>query len=95
MFYFLFYVQSRELPKRTVAGVARKKSSLTFNNYFYRFLYLFITRITINNNTPHLKSVKEPKQNSRLGTASIEIIGGLQLVKIVFNRPSGFRGEYV
>ena len=26
-FYFLFYVQSREIPKKTVAGVARKESS--------------------------------------------------------------------
>ena len=31
-------------------------ASLTFNNYFYLFLYLYITRITINNNAPHLKS---------------------------------------
>ena len=44
-------------------------ASLTFNNYFYLFLYLYITWITTNNNAPHLKSPK--KQNkSRLGTAS-------------------------
>ena len=30
-------------------------ASLTFNNYFYLFLYLYITWITINNNAPHLK----------------------------------------
>ena len=30
-------------------------ASLTFNNYFYLFLYLYITRITTNNNAPHLK----------------------------------------
>ena len=46
-------------------------ASLTLNNYFYLFLYLYITRITINNNTPHLKS-----QKSRLGTASNKITGG-------------------
>ena len=34
-------------------------ASLTFNNYFYLFLYLYITT---NNNAPHLKS---PKNQSR------------------------------
>ena len=38
-------------------------ANLSFNNYFYLFLYLFITRITINNNAPHLKSPKN--QNRR------------------------------
>ena len=33
-------------------------ASQTFNIYFYLFLYLYITRITINNDTPHLKSPK-------------------------------------
>ena len=36
----------------------RPPASLTFNIYFYPFLYLYITRITINNGTPHLKSRK-------------------------------------
>ena len=44
-------------------------ASLTFNNYFYHFFYFYITRITLNNNTPHLKSQKNQKQKSRLGTA--------------------------
>ena len=35
-------------------------ASLTFNIYFYLFLYLYITRITINNGTPHLKSPRKP-----------------------------------
>ena len=43
--------------------------SLTFNNYFYLFLYLYITRISISNITPHLKSQKK----SCLGTASNNI----------------------
>ena len=62
-------------------------ASLTFNNYFYLFLYLYITRITINNNAPHIKSPKNQKQKSRLRTASNEITGrgwgvavGLQLI---------------
>ena len=50
-------------------------ASLTFNNYFYLFSYLYITRITINNNAPHLKITKEPKQKSRIGAASNEITG--------------------
>ena len=48
-------------------------ASLTFNNYLHLFLYLYITRLTINNNAPHLKFTKEPKQKSHLGTASNEI----------------------
>ena len=32
VFYFLFYVQSREIPKKPVAGVARKESSSTMQN---------------------------------------------------------------
>ena len=30
VFYFLFYVQSREIPKKPVAGVARKESRTYF-----------------------------------------------------------------
>ena len=37
-------------------------ASLTFNNYFYLFLYLYITRITINNNAPHTVSSRHLKQ---------------------------------
>ena len=43
-------------------------------NYFYHFLYLYITRITINNNAPHLKN-QNRRQKSRLGTACNEITG--------------------
>ena len=32
VFYFLFYVQSREIPKKPVAGVARKESKLVVLN---------------------------------------------------------------
>ena len=45
-------------------------ASLTFNNYFYLFPHLHTTRTTTNNNAPHLKSPKNQKQKSRLGTAS-------------------------
>ena len=50
-------------------------AGITFNNYFYLFLYLYITRITINNNAPHLKSPK-----NQMGRPAIKITGGLQLV---------------
>ena len=55
-------------------------ASLTFNNYFYLFLYLYITRITINNIAPHLKSPKNQNRRAALGRPAIEITGGLELV---------------
>ena len=55
-------------------------ASLTFNNYFYLFLYLYITWITINNNAPHLKSPKNKNRRAALGRPAIKITGGLQLV---------------
>ena len=56
------------------------QASLTFNNYFYLFLYLYITWITINNNAPHLKSPKNQNRRAALGRPAIKITGGLQLV---------------
>ena len=55
-------------------------ASLTFNNYFYLFLYLYITWITINNNAPHLKSPKNQNRRAALGRPAIKITGGLELV---------------
>ena len=55
-------------------------ASLTFNNYFYLFLYLYITWITINNNAPHLKSPKTQNRRAALGRPAIKITGGLKLV---------------
>ena len=52
-------------------------ASLTFNNYFYLFLYLYIT---MNNNAPHLKSPKNQNRRAALGRPAIKITGGLQLV---------------
>ena len=54
-------------------------ASLTFNNYFYLVLYLYITRITenftINNNTPHLKSPKNQKRRAALGRPAMKLLG--------------------
>ena len=56
------------------------QASLTINNYFYLFLYLYITWITINNNAPHLKSPKNQNRRAALGRPAIKITGGLELV---------------
>ena len=52
-------------------------ASLTFNNYLYLLLYLYITWITINNNAPHLKSPKNQNRKAALGRPAIKITGGL------------------
>ena len=46
-------------------------ASLTLNVRFYLFLYLYITRITINNGTSHLKSPRNQKRR-----AANKITGG-------------------
>ena len=51
-------------------------ASLTFNNYFYLFLYLYITRIAINNNTPHQKSPKNQNRRAALGRPAMKLMGG-------------------
>ena len=51
-------------------------ASLTFNNCFYLFLYLYITRITINNNAPHLKSPKNQNRRVALGRPAMKLGGG-------------------
>ena len=52
-------------------------ASLLFNNYFYLFLYLYITRRTINNNAPHLKSPKNQNRRAALGRPAMRLLGGL------------------
>ena len=51
-------------------------ASLTFNIYFYLCLYLYITRITINNKTPHLKSLKNHNRRAALGRPATKSLGG-------------------
>ena len=62
-------------------------ASLTFNNYVYLFLYLYITWITTNNNAPHLKSPKNQSRRAALGRPAIKITGGGGL-QLVFGRPT-------
>ena len=51
-------------------------ASLTFNIYFYLLLYLYIMRITINNNTPHLKSPKNQNRRAAFGRPAMKLLGG-------------------
>ena len=51
-------------------------ASLTINIYFYLFSYLYITRITINNGTPHLKSLKSQNRRAALGRPAVKLLGG-------------------
>ena len=55
-------------------------ASLTLDNYFYLFLYLYITWITTYNNAPHLKSPKNQNRRAALGRPAIKITGRLELV---------------
>ena len=48
---------------------------LTINIYFYRFLYLYITRITINNGIPHQRSLKSQNRKAALGRPAIKLLG--------------------
>ena len=51
--------------------------SLTFNIYFYLFLHLYITGITTNNGTPHLKSPKNQNRRAAVGRPATKSPGGL------------------
>ena len=51
-------------------------ASLTINIYFYLFLYQYITRITTNNGTPHLKPPKKQNRRAALGRPAIKLLGG-------------------
>ena len=42
--------------------------------YFY--LYMYITKITINNRTPHVKSPKSQNRRAALGRPAIKLLGG-------------------
>ena len=47
---------------------------LTSNIYFYLFLYLYITRITISNGSPHLNSPKNQNRRAAKGRPAIKIL---------------------
>ena len=51
-------------------------ASLILSIYFYIFLYLYITRITMNNDKSHLKSPKNQNRRAALGRPAIKLLGG-------------------
>ena len=51
-------------------------AGLTFNNHFYLFLCVYVTRITINNNTPHLKSHKNQNRRTALERPAMQLLAG-------------------
>ena len=63
-------------------------ASLTINIYFYLFSYLYITRITINNDTPPLKSLKSQNRRAALGRPAIKLLGGGEGLQLVCGRPT-------
>ena len=62
-------------------------ASLTFNNYFYLFLYLYITRITIDNNAPHLKLPKNQDRRAALGRPAMKLLGAWTNLRSTNPRP--------
>ena len=72
-------------------------ASLTINIYFYRFLYLYITRITINNGTQHLKSLKSQNRIAALGRPAKKLCvcvgGGGALTSLWSTNPRALLGS--
>ena len=62
-------------------------ASLTINIYFYLFSYLYITRTTINNVTPHLKSLKSQNRRVALGRPAIKLLGASTYLRSTNPRP--------
>ena len=64
-------------------------ASLLFNIYFNLFLYiLYITRITINNDTPHLKSPKNQNRRAALWRPAIKLRVGGGGLQVLCGRPT-------
>ena len=55
-------------------GTHQRKENSTFHIYFYLLLYLNIARITINNNTPYLKSPKNQNRKAALGRPAMQLL---------------------
>ena len=62
-------------------------AGLIFNIYFYLFLYLYITRITINNDTPHRKPPKNQNRRAALGRPAIKLLEALTSLRSTSPRP--------
>ena len=55
---------------------------------FYLFLYLYITRTTINNKAPHLKSSRNQNRRAALGQPAMKLLGGGVFNLFVVDQPS-------
>ena len=64
-------------------------ASLTIDTYFYLFLYLYITRITIKNYAPHLKSPKNQTRRAALGRPAMKLLGAFNLLVVDQERRFG------
>ena len=62
-------------------------ASLTINIYVYLILYLYITRTTINNGIPHLKSLKSQNRRASLGRPAIKLLGASTSLQSTNPRP--------
>ena len=62
-------------------------ASPTINTHFYLFLYLYITRITLNYGTPHLKTLKSQNRKAALGRPAIKLLGALTSLRSTNPRP--------
>ena len=62
-------------------------AGLIFSIYFYLFLYLYITRITINNDTLHLNSPKNQNRRAASGRPAIKLLGASTSLQSTNPRP--------
>ena len=75
--------QHKKTPSKTAPATPGEQlfpiqvvtASLTFNIYCYLFSYLYISRITINNGTPYLKSPKNQNRRAASGQPAIKLLG--------------------
>ena len=63
-------VRLTDRPDMTLDVYRGHKTTMQHN----LFLYLSITRITINNGTPHLKSLKNQNRKAALGRPTIKLL---------------------
>ena len=88
------YISTKTIALLVLSGQQPTKSpyrwspaSLTINIYFYLFSYLYITRITINNGTPHLKSLESQNRRAALGWTAIKLLGAFTSLRWTNPRP--------
>ena len=61
---------------------------IALNNYFLPIFYIYITRVTINYNTPHLKSPKVKNRKVASGLSAMKLLGGGGGLQLFCGRPT-------